>query len=153
MVATNWNQAQPAPLAVWKMTEANFPNARYLGIYVRRNIAGTNTRSLHAEGRALDIGLKVSHSTEKMIGDGLFDIFARIGGRIGLQEAIWNQEIWRSGNPVVHRYTGQNPHTDHVHVGFTRNGSQQTNFPLLLLEIAILRTGLEDILRGRSNVA
>ena len=49
----SWDHAQPAPLALWKLVHANFPQTRNLGIYNARNIAGTNTPSLHAEGRAL----------------------------------------------------------------------------------------------------
>lgn len=61
-MAINWNRAQPAPLALWHLVSANLPQARNLGIFVRRNIAGTNRPSLHSEGRALDIGLRASNS-------------------------------------------------------------------------------------------
>jgi|tagenome__1003787_1003787.scaffolds.fasta_scaffold20807378_2 hypothetical protein len=148
----NWNGPQPAPKAVWQLVNANFPATRFLGIFNSRNIAGTNTPSAHAEGRALDIGLLVSDPNEKAIGDGLFLAFREIGPRIGLDHVIWDRQIWgrHSGGPS--RYTGVNPHSDHVHVAFTREGSQSNNLPLLVLRIAQLRTGLEELAKATSNV-
>ena len=149
-----WNGPQPAPRALWDIIHANFPQARFDGIYNPRNIAGTNTRSLHAEGRALDIGLSVGNPTEKTIGDSLFQIFVDTAAQAGFQEIIWNRQIWSSAHPNIHHYTGQNPHTDHVHVGFTRQASQQTSMPgILLIRIAMLRTGLEDLSNALSTYA
>jgi hypothetical protein len=53
----NWKKAQPAPFVLWHWVAVSFPVTRNLGIYSNRNVAGTNTPSAHAEGRALDIGL------------------------------------------------------------------------------------------------
>jgi hypothetical protein len=152
--ANQWNGPQPAPRALWTLVHANFPQTRFDGIYNQRNIAGTNTPSLHAEGRALDIGLDVRKPTEKTIGDGLFQIFIDVAGQAGFEEIIWNRQIWSTRNPHIHHYTGQSPHTDHVHVGFTRQASQTTTFPgTLTLKIAILRSGLEDLSRAMSSFA
>jgi len=136
------------------LVHTNFTRARNLGIYNRRNIAGTQTPSLHSEGRALDIGLNIHNQTEKAIGDGLFQIFVDLAARLQLQEVIWNRQIWSTGSPAVHPYAGANPHTDHVHVGFTRPGSQVTQFPALLhLRIAQLRTGMEEVSDALRNMA
>jgi hypothetical protein len=147
-VPVNWNGPQPAPRALWRLIHTNFPQARFLGIYARRNIAGTNRPSLHAGGRALDIGLLVASTIEKIIGDGLFQAFVELGSRMGLEEVIWNRQIWSRTRPMVHPYHGSSPHTDHVHIGFTGVASQQTLFPMLLSRIAILWTGLEDRNKG-----
>jgi hypothetical protein len=48
-------------------------------------------------------------------------------------------------------YTGVNPHTDHVHVAWTRAGSQKTSFPRFVLHLAELRTGLEDLAAVGTN--
>jgi hypothetical protein len=141
----NWNRSQPAPLALWRLVSANFPQARNLGIFNRRNIAGTNTPSLHAEGRALDIGLRVTDPSEKLVADQLFQAFMDLGAQIGLQEVIWNRRIWSARRPVPHAHTGSNPHTDHIHVGFTRAASQSLEFPILAVRVAIIRTGLEEL--------
>ena len=148
-----WNGPQPAPRALWNLVHANFPQTRFDGIYNPRNIAGTNIPSLHAEGRALDIGLKVTVPIEKTIGDGLFEMFVDLAGQMGIQEVIWNRQIWSTRRPVVHHYTGHDPHTGHIHAGFTRDASQRTLMPnALLIRIAVLRTGLEDIGRITGNM-
>ncbi len=72
---TDWNRAQPGPVALWHFIHANFPTTRNLGIYNHRVVAGTHTLSHHAEGRALDIGLLVRNPNEKVLGDNLFRIF------------------------------------------------------------------------------
>lgn len=152
-MAVSWNHAQPAPLALWRLVSANFPQARNLGIFNPRNIAGTNRPSLHAEGRALDIGLNVSDGTEKTIGDELFRAFVELASSIGFEEVIWNRQIWSSRRPVVHPHTGADPHTNHIHVGFTRAASQQIGFPVLSLMIAAIRTGLEELNSAFQNYA
>lgn len=141
-----WNGPQPAPRALWDLVHANFPQTRFDGIFNPRNIAGTNTPSLHAEGRAVDIGLSVGVPLEKTIGDSLFGIFVDLAGQMGLQEIIWNRDVWSTQRPVVHTYTGHDPHTDHIHAGFTRDASGRAQMPgALLIRIAALRTGLEDL--------
>lgn len=95
----------------------------------------------------------MSNPTQKVIGDQLFQAFVDLGPQMGLQEVIWNRQIWSTGVPHVHHYTGKNPHTDHVHVGFTRAGSQNTSFPLLMIRIAQIRTGLEELAGAGLNGA
>jgi hypothetical protein len=149
-----WNGPQPAPKALWQLIHANFHQTRNDGIYNNRNIAGTSTKSLHAEGRALDIGLMVSRPDEKLTGDQLFQAFMDCASQMGFQEVIWNTKIWSAARPIVHPYSGHDPHTGHIHVGFTRTASQQTTFPgLFVLRIATIRTGLEDLTRATQNVA
>jgi hypothetical protein len=70
-----------------------------------------------------------------------------------LDHVIWNRQIWSSARGGPRPYTGVSPHTDHVHVAFTRAGSQNTTFPRTLLDIAILRTGLEELAQANSNIA
>jgi hypothetical protein len=135
------------------LIHANFPQTRFDGIYNPRNIAGTNTPSLHAEGRALDIGLRVHDPSEKVIADRLFDIFVDLADQLGLQEIIWNPQIWSIARPSVHRYVGHDPHTGHIHVGFTRAASQTALMPgTLMIRIGSLRTGLDDINAVTKNI-
>jgi hypothetical protein len=152
-MAINWNQPQPAPRALWSIVHANFPQARNLGIYNPRNVAGTSTPSAHTEGRALDIGLLTTRPTEKLIGNQLFKSFIRTADELGLDHVIWNRTIWSRVHPDPRPYHGENPHTDHVHVAFTRDGSQRTDFPRTRLELAILRNGLEDLSNIHAHTA
>ena len=101
----------------------------------------------------MDIGLSASKPTEKTIGDGLFQAFIDVAAEMGVEEVIWNRRIWSTRNPHIHAYHGHSPHTDHVHVGFTRAASQRTSFPnSLQVKIGQLRTGLEDLSKAFSNV-
>jgi hypothetical protein len=80
-------------------------------------------------------------------------MFIDLAGEMGLQEIVWNREIWSTQRPVKHPYTGHDPHTGHIHVGFTRDASQISLMPnALLVRIGVLRTGLEEIDRMMRNV-
>jgi hypothetical protein len=94
----------------WSEVKAQFPNVTFLGAYVCKTIVGTNTRSQHSYGNAVDFGSAtmaqlhiiadwiVAHHTE-------YDI----------QTVIVDQQVW---NPVDHwhAYTGERHH--HVHADF-----------------------------------
>ena len=147
----NWRKAQPLPSALAKYLKANFVQISKTGIYNDRNVAGTNKKSAHAEGRALDIHLSVNDPAEKFIGDQLFRIFVEVARETGIDNVIWNRRIWSRGRGH-HSYRGQNPHTDHIHIEFTRLGSQLAVWNLLELRVAELRTGLEDLSRAQANI-
>jgi hypothetical protein len=153
---TDWNRAQPGPVALWHFIHANFPTTRNLGIYNHRVVAGTHTLSHHAEGRALDIGLLVRNPNEKVLGDNLFRIFVETASLLELDEIIWNHTISSAQQTAPHRYGGVDPHTNHIHVGFTRAGSQSTRMPAkFMVRIGILRTNLEELgqpVGGANNV-
>jgi hypothetical protein len=141
-----WDHAQPAPKALWAQVRGSFPMARNLGIFNRRNIAGSSKASLHSEGRALDIGLNAFDRGEKVIGDRLFAILCESSTTLQLEEVIWNQQIWSLRRPIVHPYAGRSPHHDHLHVAFTRPGSQVADLPITFaFRLAQLRTGFDDL--------
>lgn len=150
---TDWNKPQPAPKALWDIVHANFPRARNLGIFNKRNVAGTNKASSHSEGRALDIGLLAASPEERGLGDQLFRIFIANVAELGMSNVIWNRHIWSTTLPTVRHYTGKNKHVDHVHIEFTRAGSQWTDFPRTRLAISTLRTGIEDLSQAIANLA
>lgn len=141
-----WDGAQPGPKALWTLVRANFPIARNLGIFNRRNVAGSSKPSLHSEGRALDIGLSVFDAGEKAIGDYLFTSLCAESRALQLEEVIWNQQIWSLRRPYVHPYGGRSPHHDHLHVAFTRAGSQVAELPLAFsFRLAQLRSGADAL--------
>ena len=148
-----WDSAQPGPRALWSLVHSQFPQTRNLGIYNKRNVAGTNTPSAHAEGRALDIGLLVARPSEKVLGDQLFTLLINNAAELGLDHIIWNRKIWSAQHPTIRQYVGHSPHTDHIHVAFTREGSQQVTFGRTTMEIATLRSGLEDLTQAESDMA
>lgn len=127
----NWHKSQPAPKDAIRFIHANFPQVRNLGIYVCRNVKGTSVKSSHAEGRALDIGLRADSPAESLIGDQLFKAIIHSASKSGIDNVIWNRQIWSVAHPSIRPFVGnypgggpRNPHTDHIHVEWTRGGSQ-----------------------------
>jgi len=148
----NWAQDQPAPQRAIRMIHANFPQIRNLGIYVCRDINGTNIRSAHAEGRALDIGLRADIPGEKVIGDQLFRVLIDTARRSGIDNVIWNHQIWSVSQGGPRPWGGyyksgaaKNLHTDHLHVEWTQDGSQLQRLDFLELQVSIVRQGLERL--------
>ena len=148
----NWHQSQPAPKSAIRLIHANFPQVRNLGIYVCRDVRGTHTRSSHAEGRALDIGLRADLPAERLIGDQLFHAIIASATRSGIDNVIWNRQIWSVAHPAIRPFVGnypgggpRNPHTDHIHVEWTRHGSQSERLRFLELQVSIVRQGIEEL--------
>lgn len=148
----NWNGPQPAPRHLAKRLRVNFPEITQTGIYNDRNVAGTQKKSAHAEGRALDIHLNAANPEHLTLGNQLFLAITRKASLIGVDNIIWNREIWSQAHPFVRPYSGASPHTDHIHVEFTRAGSQHNVLTAIELDIAIIRTGMEDLRKGRENI-
>ncbi|HUS26004.1 MAG TPA: hypothetical protein VMY99_01495 [Nevskiaceae bacterium] len=88
-------------------------------IYSCRKVRGGDGLSLHAEGRAADLFLDAGSRTERARGNAVFRWVIQHAGQLGVQEVIWNRDIWSPGKGL-HAYYGDNPHTDHVHIGQNR---------------------------------
>jgi hypothetical protein len=151
-----WKGPQPAPRHFGRLLRANFPQITQTGIYNDRNVAGTSKKSSHAEGRALDIHLSAQDPDQKSLGDQLFQAVILRARSIGVHNVIWNRQIWSVEQPRRRIYHGQNPHTDHLHVEFTRQGSQLSQQQMLnaiLIEVGTIRTGIEDLQKKLGNLA
>lgn len=93
---------------------------------------GVGGLSEHKEGRAWDWGMNFYNSTEAAQATKALDwLLATVNGerhararRVGIMYIIRNRQIWRAYDPTAgwQKYTGPNPHTDHVHFSFTWNG-------------------------------
>lgn len=101
--------------------------------YSHRNIAGTTTLSDHAVGLALDFMCDIP------TGDKLAAYVQANAAHYGVTYIIHNRRIWSVARKSEgwRKYTGVNPHTDHVHVSFANhagsgkaNASQSGYFPL-----------------------
>lgn len=149
----NWKGPQPAPIYLSHLLRTNFPQITQIGIYNDRYIAGTTTKSPHAEGRAIDIHLNARDPEQRGLGDQLVLVFTRKARQLGIDNVIWNHQIWSVSYSGPRSYIGQNPHTDHVHVEFTREGSQQLILPAIDLDIAVIRSGLEDLYQAYRHLA
>jgi hypothetical protein len=149
----NWKGPQPAPRRLARRLRTNFPQITRTGIYCDRYIAGTHIKSAHAEGRALDIHLSALESEQRTLGDQLFRVLIRKALPLGIVNVIWNRQIWSRSRGGPRPYHGVNPHTDHIHIEFTRLGSQHRILREIEMDIAIIRTGIEDLHKDRDHIA
>jgi hypothetical protein len=119
----NWNQAQPAPKAIWTIIHSRIPITTDLGIY-------NPGHDDHGEGRAVDIGLRANVPTERQLAYDLIRLFRSNAAEVGWSYLIWNKQIWYNdsrGGPLNNGFKGA--HTDHIHVSWSQLKSQNTVFP------------------------
>lgn len=91
-----------------------FSGTRNGGIYNCRNIAGSDTLSVHGTGRAGD--LMTGESSPTMATKFLAEQMRLFSKEAGLQGIIFNRRQWFCHKGDEWReYHGSNPHTDHIH--------------------------------------
>lgn len=90
-------------------------------------LARGESPSKHYEGRAWDWGPPSPAHAERLLNE-LAARSDELKRRAGIRSIIWDHSIWIAGvgwGP----YHGDNPHTDHVHFDFSRQGAAaQTSF-------------------------
>src|SRR5215831_18681695 len=135
MSQPNWRRNQPIIAHLRRWVPVCLPQAHRIGGYSNRTTE-TGSFSAHSEGRAADIYLNASDPEQRRIGDAVFDRFIRYAADLGIDHIIWNRHIWsadRAREGVRDWPADRDPHTNHIHVAFTRAGSQQQ--PSILLPI------------------
>lgn len=117
--------------AIFPTIPENSPRSgsKHKGVVGDPEVAGRVSRpsDLHPppDGRAADIYLNAFDARQRRIGDALSRTFVQWAAPLGVEHVIWNTQNasaktgWR-----WERYTGPNPHTNHVHVTFTVRGAQ-----------------------------
>lgn len=107
----------PAPGAVDLANSLLFRWGPYgassLGIFNCRKIAGTQTWSVHAEGRAFDLAVPPDARPE--LGDAVLRELLRAPDQL-LQQVIWWQQVYDRETPAGRPYGGQDPHETHLHI-------------------------------------
>lgn len=98
--------------------------ARNLGIYNCRSVRGSTNRSLHGEGRAVDVGFSGSGNPA---GTRLLNLLLPHVGALGIQMIIWNRRMYSARYPRGVRYNGTVPHTDHLHIELTWHAARNLN--------------------------
>ena len=130
---TNWNQDQPIVLYLREVLPAVFPilledghglHRSGIGGYIRRR-THFNTRSAHSEGRAADIYLSAGDPYELSVANLLFRMFINHATELGVDNVIWNRQIWSQADGGPRPYLHDPSHRIHIHVEFTRDGSQR----------------------------
>ncbi|MEV0218683.1 hypothetical protein [Streptomyces sp. NPDC050704] len=123
--------AKPGVLAFRDLVLAAYPSTRSLGIGRERGRPGA---SEHKEGRAWDWG--VDARSQGHIAADLIDWLLatdRHGNRhaparrLGIMYVIWNHRIWHANRADTGwtPYTGESPHTDHMHFSFGWAGARK----------------------------
>lgn len=108
---------QPGLIALRKVCIEHFKVGDY-GILSKRKVRGGNDLSVHSEGRAWDA--KCDVFTEKDKGDRLADFLWNNKDKLGVQKIVWNNQVISSLDPNWQQYTGQNKHTNHLHIELTK---------------------------------
>ncbi|KQS66246.1 phage tail tape measure protein [Modestobacter sp. Leaf380] len=95
---------------------------RNIGGFARRNIAGTNTLSDHALGKAIDV-----MTSDKTLGWAIANdlAFGAAKSRFNIENVIWQQSISSRGGPfkrMADRGSPTQNHYDHVHADTFANG-------------------------------
>lgn len=125
----NYEPAKPNPVATTCQTGTRalgvairdaFPELQSLegayGCFNRRHIAGTKTWSLHAEGRALDVGVPAHLNT---VGWELGCELTGHPAQYGIQRVIWDGHIWSVGKSAptwIRLKPTSQQHRDHLHI-------------------------------------
>jgi hypothetical protein len=131
--STTHGREQPGARALWNYCHDRWPFGRFGGIYVPRTVAGSNTPSHHAEGRAIDfmIAPLAGGAADAPKGAQLVDSLGPHGQRLGIDTIIWNRMIWSRRAPRGKKYKGEHPHHDHVHIGLTREAAASLDHALI----------------------
>lgn len=105
----------------------NYQAAKNLGIYNCRTVRGSTSPSMHGEGRALDVGFPVVNKKAHADGSRLLEDLANHAGELGLQCIIWDRRIYSARSPRGRKYSGVNPHIDHLHIEMTKSSAKTLN--------------------------
>lgn len=126
---------EPGARALLAWLREEYPQGSSLGIFNCRPVAGTSTKSLHSEGRALDYKMPMENGRGSAIGREIVFRIGAHGAALGLQTAIYDRTIWSAKSPEGRPYTGASPHHDHLHIELTRQAGRSmtlTTFRSLL---------------------
>ncbi len=130
--------AKPGTVDLSRRLLRAYPGTRSLGIVRACRVGG---RSEHKEGRAFDWGglraskaadrKKVAAATHWLLKTDRHGNRYAMARRLGVMYLIWNKRIWSASRPEAgwRRYTGANPHTDHMHISMSRRAARkETSF-------------------------
>jgi hypothetical protein len=108
--------------------QSTFPAIReVLGYSCRPNSNNPSSTSVHGLGRALDLLITpMPDGSADPRGNEIAQWLIGHAHEIGVQIIIWDRTIWsvsRTGTGALTRYTGDNPHVNHIHVELNAAGA------------------------------
>lgn len=129
-VALHWDSAN----SVEKQKDGKYHNFRDHPLH---GVGGFNRRkteagkdSIHGEGRAADIYVAAKNAYLKRFGDELFMRFVANAHVLGVEQVVWNLQIWSQSDRTVRSFVARphhmKSHEDHLHLQFSRAASQRT---------------------------
>lgn len=116
----------------WYLAKYSGIGGQNSGIYNCRPVRGSSSvPSIHGEGRAVDLGLKFARGEFWT----LANLLRTHSKELGIQCIIYNRKIWSGGykSTGFQRYTGVNPHTDHLHVEMAWWSAKKSNAEFVAL--------------------
>ena len=113
--------ASPGARALMDWFLDTYPAGRNDGIYNCRPMRGGTLFSIHAEGRAVDLGTPLTGGPPAW-GTDLARQLVDNSAELGVQCVIWDRRIWSGARPAEgwRPYGGVDPHDTHLHVELTR---------------------------------
>lgn len=108
---------------------AHFPGITNSGTYCcRQNSNNLSKLSVHAIGRALDLGVaEIGGDADNTVGDAVANWLVEHAEYIGIQRVIWDYAFWNGENGFG--LLGGDPHTNHLHIELSVDGAaKQTPF-------------------------
>ena len=102
-----------------------FPGIRNSGTYCcRQNSGRTSHLSVHAIGRAIDLGVTtIGGDADNTIGDEVANFLVANAEYIGIQRVIWDHTFWNGERGFG--ALGGNPHVDHLHIELSIAGANR----------------------------
>jgi hypothetical protein len=119
---------RPGATKLAKLIRATYGSDESIGI--SRNACYTTSE--HNDGRALDWMIDVSNRADKAKADAFLSWLLAtdkhgnkhaMARRLGVMYIIFNKRMWRAYDPGWSAYSGTNPHTDHIHISLSYDGS------------------------------
>jgi hypothetical protein len=124
---------QPGALALMAWALHTHPTGRNLGIFNPRRQRGRAVLSIHAEGRAIDVGFPVQRPDGHPDGWRLSHQLVAHHRELGIQCVIFARRIWtntRAGQGW-RPYTGAADHFDHVHAELTVEAARRLTIDMI----------------------
>jgi peptidoglycan hydrolase-like protein with peptidoglycan-binding domain len=98
--------------------------ARSGGIYNCRSIRGSSAKSVHSEGRAIDIMFPVIAGKASWAGHNAVEKLGPVAERLGVTMMIFDRRFWSQRAPSGAVYRGVHPHVDHLHLELSRQAAE-----------------------------
>lgn len=95
-----------------------------------RPVRGGSTKSVHSEGRAVDLGANAADPRMKALADHFARFLLWAAADLQVQYMIWNRRQIKPGGTWA-AYNGASNHTDHIHAELNRAGAAKVTAELV----------------------